>query len=72
MNSNEYTVIMPYKELVKWIKIEEDYKKLKKDIIDCFEIDENISEVCLNKDKTIQIGKELLPLRYGEYNYAVR
>ena len=72
MNSNEYTVTMPYKEFEKWQKFEQDYKKLRDDVINCLEIDENISEVCVDKNKIIQIGKKLLPLRYQEYNYGVR
>ena len=72
MNSNEYTVTMPYKELEKWQKFEQDYKKLRDDVINCLEIDENTSEICLNKNKAIQVAKRLIPLRYQEYNYAVR
>ena len=72
MNSNEYTVTMSYKEFEKWQKIEQDYKKLRDDVINCLEIDENINEICLNADKAIQVAKRLVPLRYQEYNYGIR
>ena len=72
MNSSEYTITMPYKAFEKWQKIEQDYKKLRDDVINCLEIDEMTNEICLDVNKAIKIAKKLVPLRYQEYNYAVR
>lgn len=71
MNCNNYTVTMTYSDLVKWQKIETDYNKLKKAIMDCYEEQENdIMLVNMTKLKNIALDYDLLPIRQRNYNYT--
>lgn len=70
MNSNEYTVTMPFKEFKRWQKTEQEFEELKNKIKKCYNIDEENEVVTVQITNLKNIGKELLPARYHSYNYT--
>ena len=69
MNTSKYTVTMTYSDLLKWQKLEQDFNKLKTSLIECFNINEDNNSVQVNITNLKNIGKNLLPDRYQEFNY---
>ena len=69
MNTSKYTVTMTYSDLLKWQKLEQDFNKLKTSLIECFNINEDNNSVQVNIINIKNIGKNLLPDRYQEFNY---
>ena len=60
---------MTYSDLLKWQKLEQDFNKLKTSLIECFNINEDNNSVQVNITNLKNIGKNLLPDRYQEFNY---
>ena len=69
MNTSKYTVTMTYSDLLKWQKLEQDFKELKTSLIECFNINEDNNSVQVNIINLKNIGKNLLPDRYQDFNY---
>lgn len=69
MNTSKYTVTMTYSDLLKWQKLEQDFNKLKTSLIECFNINEDNNSVQVNITNLKNIGKNLLPDRYQDFNY---
>ena len=69
MNCNNYNVTMPYSDLVKWQKIEQELTELKQSLQDCYtELDNDIIQVDITKLK--EVSKKLLANRYQERSYV--
>ena len=69
MNTSKYTVTMTYSDLLKWQKLEQDFNKLKTSLIECFNINEDNNSIQVNIINLKNIGKNLLPDRYQDFNY---
>ena len=72
MNSHECTVTIPYREFVKWIKMEEDFESFKSKFETCFKVDELEKSVDIQYQDLIKLFKEISPTRFGDYNYGIR
>lgn len=69
MSYKDYTVTMPYNEFKKLQEIEEKYRRLKENLVSCFEPSTDTNILTVDVARIEKICIEFLPMRYQEYSF---